>query len=166
MTTTITIREYRDQDEEALIALLRELQAYECGFNLHYKPASAIGAWYVELLKQHCAEKGGVILMALDRSAYAGMAVVFTRVEEKGEAEEMAHVHAHVSEIVVTEAARGRGIGKALLAECERRARLAGRDELTLSVFPGNTAARRLYLAAGYEDFKISQRKQLGDAGP
>ena len=161
ITTAITIREYRDQDEDAVIALVREMQGHETQFNPHYKPAEAIGPWYIELLKKNCAELQGVILVALDGSAYAGIAVVFTRVAENGEGEAFAHVSAHVSEIVVTQSARGRGIGRALLAECETRARAAGRTELTLDVVPGNTAARQLYLQFGFEDFKIKQRKVL-----
>jgi ribosomal protein S18 acetylase RimI-like enzyme len=161
MTAAITIREYRDQDEDAIIALVREMQAHEMQFNPHYKSAEAIGSWYLDLLKKNCADLDGVILVALDGSTYVGMAVVFTRVVEKGEGEEMAHVSAHLSEIVVTQAARGRGIGRALLAECETRARAAGRTELTLAVFPGNTAARQLYQSVGFVDFKIRQRMVL-----
>ena len=161
MPAPVTIREYRDQDEEALVGLLQELQRHEGRFNPHYKPADAIGAWYVDLLKRNCAAFDGVILMALDGSAYAGMAVLFTRMAESGDEEELAHVYAHVSELVVARAARGRGIGRALLAECEARARFAGRMELTLAVFPGNTAARKLYGSAGFYDFKIRQKKIL-----
>ena len=150
-----------ESDESALIELLRELQGYEAQFTEHYKPASDMGTWYIDLLRKNCADMDGVILMAWDGSESLGMAAVFMHVEEKGDEEELPHTYAHIGELVVAEKARGRGIGKALLKECERLARAAGRDEITLAVFAKNKFARRLYHDFGFEDLKISQRKKL-----
>lgn len=47
---------------------------------------------------------------------------------------------------------RGRGWGRALLAELERRARDFGADELVLDTNASLTAAGVLYSGAGYED--------------
>jgi ribosomal protein S18 acetylase RimI-like enzyme len=150
-----------ESEETALVELLRELQAYETQFTDHYKAASAMGTWYIDLLQKNCIEKEGVILMAWDGTESLGMAAVFMRVEEKGEEEELAHTYAHIGELVVAEKARGRGIGNALLEECERRARAAGRGEITLAVFAKNKFAKRLYHDFGFEDLKINQRKKL-----
>ena len=140
---------------------MRELQKTELPFNEHLKSPSEMSSWYIELLKKQCAEMDGVILVGEDGRHCLGTAVLFTRVEEKGEEEEMVHTYAHISELVVTETARGRGIGKALLNECERRARLAGRNELTLAVLAKNKAAHGIYRNSGYADMKISLRKKL-----
>lgn len=51
----------------------------------------------------------------------------------------------------VDQAARGRGVGRALLAELERLARGAGARALTLEVADHNQAAVNLYAAAGFE---------------
>ncbi len=150
-----------ESEETALVELLRELQGYETQFTEHYKPASAMGTWYIDLLQKNCIEMEGVILMAWDGTESLGMAAVFMRVEEKGEEEQLAHTYAHIGELVVAENARGRGIGKALLEECERRARAAGRDDITLAVFAKNEFAKRLYHDFGFEDLKINQRKKL-----
>ena len=47
---------------------------------------------------------------------------------------------------------RGRGIGSALLAEAFRWARWAGVEKVTLTVYPGNERARRLYRKFGFAE--------------
>ena len=51
----------------------------------------------------------------------------------------------------VDPAARGRGVGRALLDHLERRARARGAVAMTLEVADANEAAVRLYAAAGFE---------------
>ena len=46
---------------------------------------------------------------------------------------------------------RRRGVGRALLAEAERRARAEGFPSVALETAAGNTAARTLYESAGFE---------------
>ena len=157
----ITIREWRPEDQAALVALLRELQAFERSFNPRLKPPEEIGAWYIDMLSLQCAKLEGVILVAEDASGVLGCAVVYLWVEDTGEEEMLPHVRAHVSELVVTRRARGKGMGKLLLTECERRARFAGRDEITLAVEARNVEAHRLYRDAGYRDAKIRMTKSL-----
>jgi L-amino acid N-acyltransferase YncA len=58
----------------------------------------------------------------------------------------------HVADISVYVAreGRGRGVGRALMAALEDRARSAGYHKLVLGVFPTNAAAVRLYEARGF----------------
>ena len=57
---------------------------------------------------------------------------------------------AEIKRMFVTEAARGRGHGRALLAELERRARDAGYDRVRLYTTEVLREARALYDDAGY----------------
>jgi ribosomal protein S18 acetylase RimI-like enzyme len=50
---------------------------------------------------------------------------------------------------------RGAGIGRALLAAVEAEALKRGACKITLEVLSGNDAARRLYAANGYGDYRL-----------
>lgn len=52
--------------------------------------------------------------------------------------------------LAVDPAARGRGVGRSLLADAERQARTAGCHGMKLEVRQDNLAARALYEGAGY----------------
>ena len=51
---------------------------------------------------------------------------------------------------------RGRGIGRALLAEAEARAQARGCVKLTLEVLESNARARGLYYSHGFRDFELA----------
>lgn len=57
---------------------------------------------------------------------------------------------AEIRLLAVTPGARGRGVGKALVAECIRRAHHLGCQRLVLSTRPTMTSAQRLYMRAGF----------------
>ncbi|MFJ9820260.1 GNAT family N-acetyltransferase [Streptomyces sp. NPDC101151] len=61
--------------------------------------------------------------------------------------------HAHVRQIqglAVSDAARGRGVGRALIRAAVEEARRRGARRITLRVLGHNTPARRLYEAEGF----------------
>jgi ribosomal protein S18 acetylase RimI-like enzyme len=157
----IRIRAYRDSDRDALLSLIRELQAAEAALYDRMKPAGDMGDWYIELLQSQCREEDGAILVAENETDVIGYATIRSRVVEAGAEDEVAYVYAYVGDLVVTKGARGRGAGQALLAECERRARAAGRDELRITVLAANTRARDVYRACGFDDLLIDMRKKL-----
>jgi GNAT superfamily N-acetyltransferase len=61
----------------------------------------------------------------------------------------------NVHDLAVVTAHRGRGIGRALLAEAERQAIARGCCKLTLEVQDGNAPARALYASFGFTDFEV-----------
>ena len=58
--------------------------------------------------------------------------------------------YGRVNSISVTAAARGRGVGRALMAEAEAWARREGAREMRLMVWAFNSAALRMYEELGY----------------
>ena len=58
---------------------------------------------------------------------------------------------AFVDEMYILEEHRGAGVGKAVLAEIQSRARAAGVKALHLEVERGNERARKLYLSLGFQ---------------
>ena len=57
---------------------------------------------------------------------------------------------AHLTQLCVASAWRGRGLGKVLLADCMQRLPAAGYRALTLTVSEANTEAMGLYMRAGF----------------
>lgn len=71
----------------------------------------------------------------------------------------------HVADISVyaARAARGRGVGTALLAALEERARQIGYHKLVLAGFPSNQPALRLYTRRGFRTVGIYREQGLLD---
>jgi ribosomal protein S18 acetylase RimI-like enzyme len=79
-------------------------------------------------------------------------------------------LRAWIEDVVVDEAARGRGVGAALTREAVRLARAAGARTVDLTTRPSREAAGRLYERLGFElrDSRVYRLAELaaGDDGP
>lgn len=84
------------------------------------------------------------MLAAVDASGLLGKAVVFFRART-----DIARLYS----IAVADAARGRGLGEALVHAVERAARARGCQRLRLEVRQDNAGAIRLYERLGYRRF-------------
>ncbi len=69
-----------------------------------------------------------------------------------------------VTALVVTPEAQGRGLGRQLLREAERRARAGGAARIELTSGSQRTDAHAFYKACGYSDGTLRFIKRLGDA--
>jgi ribosomal protein S18 acetylase RimI-like enzyme len=158
--TMLRIREFKEADAPAVLRLARALQAYEARLFERMKPPEEIGLWYLDALLRGCREKHGALVVAEDEAGQVvGYAtVLFAGPDSMAETE---HRHGRVGDLIVSEEARRRGVGGALLAECERRARAAGVDELRLDVLAANRQARGAYASLGFEDLHVTMRKKL-----
>ncbi|HEY5612254.1 MAG TPA: GNAT family N-acetyltransferase [Lysobacter sp.] len=67
----------------------------------------------------------------------------------------------HISDLAVSPAHEGHGLGQRLLVHSEAFAREHGGVRLTLGVFPGNERARRLYARYGFEPDMLRLGKPL-----
>lgn len=159
-TQHIHIRGYEDRDLDQLINLVCELQSYEAQLFDRMKHPDDIGEWYVEDLQRRCREHSGEILLAECRGELAGYAVVLSDVVQD-DPDEITYAYAVVADIAVTERYRGRGLGKRLLAECERYALDAGARWLRISALAGNTRALQLYRHHGFADHLVELEKPL-----
>ena len=69
-----------------------------------------------------------------------------------------------VTALVVTQEAQGRGLGRQLLREAERRARAGGAARIELTSGSQRVDAHAFYKACGYSDGTLRFIKRLGDA--
>jgi ribosomal protein S18 acetylase RimI-like enzyme len=68
--------------------------------------------------------------------------------------------------LAVSHAARGRGVGEALVRECVRRARHAGKERLLLSSQSQMHTAHRIYLRLGFVRTPARDWSPVPDLGP
>lgn len=161
MEETLTIREYRPEDQGQVIEIVRDLQRHEEALYDRMLPPDTIGGWYVDKQLQECAAAGGVILVAEHEGAIVGYASMLTDVSSADDFDEVDYLYAYVSDLGVIQRMRGRGIGTALLAACEERARRAGREWFRLSVLAANGDAMRFYRRLGFDPHIVLLEKRL-----
>ena len=161
MKEDIVIREYRPEDLEQVIEIVRDIQRHEGSLYDRMLPPEAIGDWYVEKQLQDCAVTGGAILVAETNGRVAGYASLMVEVSSEEDRDEIDYLFAYVPDLGVAQAMRGKGIGTALLAACEERARRAGRKWIRLSVLAANGDAHRLYSRLGYDPHIVTLEKRL-----
>lgn len=94
--------------------------------------------------RRHLDSLSAEVLVATSHGRLLGAAVLFFRAHSR---------IARLYSIAVAGAARGGGIGEALLAASERAAVRHGCDRLRLEVRADNAAAQRLYERADYRRF-------------
>ena len=161
ITRPFTIREYKDSDETQVVELVRELQAFESPLYQWGKPPEDIDPWYLEETRKWCAKNEGLILVAEHAKALLGYATILTKCESDGTGDEIAYTYAHVADLVVRESARRQGIGEALLAACEKKARSKGRKIFRIGVLARNEGAIAAYHDFGFAPYHQTLEKIL-----
>lgn len=92
-----------------------------------------------------------LVLLAFNGAEVVGLATCFF-----GFSTFAARPLLNVHDLAVLAGFRGRGIGRALLAAAEERARARGCAKLTLEVREDNARARGLYRERGFRDFELA----------
>lgn len=154
------IREYADGDAAALRVCLVELQEYERRMDDLLAEGREIAARYVEFMLARCAETGGRVFVAEEGGRVVGFVSVWARMKSRA-IEEREYEYAYVSDLVVLDGYRGRGLGRALLGRAEEHAVSAGATILRIAVLARNAGARALYEGFGFEPRLLELTKRL-----
>lgn len=157
----VTIRVYREADSGAIIELARQLQSHELQYFDRLKPAEAIGRWYLDGLLTEVHKHNGTFLVAEHDNECVGYATVLLGLTSADDPEEVLYSYAHIGDLAVASQHRGKGIGRALMVECERLARAAGESWLRLAVLAGNHSARQFYAGLGMQEMLVRLEKKL-----
>ncbi|MGY3866657.1 GNAT family N-acetyltransferase [Aeromonas bivalvium] len=152
MTEIIRADLHNRQHGEALVSLLDEYARDEMGGGSPL--ADEVKANLAEAL---AARPGAHVLLAWVDGEPVGVATCF-----EGFSTFSCRPLLNIHDIAVHPAHRGRGLGKALLAEADRLARELGCCKLTLEVLEGNKVAQAAYRASGFEGYELDP--QVGRA--
>lgn len=116
---------------------------YELAGLLHEKQIDEVDLR--QQVERILAEKNRTILVAEDENGVVVGALVLNLVYKLSKNE------CRLDEVIVSEAARGKGVGKALLAAADAWAWQYGADTIEFTSRPTREAANALYQSTGYE---------------
>ncbi len=159
--TPLILRTAEPADREAAIDLIHGLNVYEnrlTGDRLETRRAAE--ASYAVLMER-IARCQGRLVLAVEDGRIVGL-MGFTVEQDQPFVREDLRRYGQVTDLVVDQAWRGRGIGRRLLEEAERLARAEGLRRLAIGVLDANDAADRLYRSFGFADYLRIMTKDLG----
>jgi len=153
---TILVRDARESEYVAAGGLVGA--AYE-DFIAHPDYLDA-----VRDVASRAAMPGNEILVAVADGAIVGTATFVRPGSEmldalRPEVDSHHASHGGMRMMAVADSARNRGVGRALVADCIARSRLAGYDELAFVTTDGMTAAQSLYRSMGFT--RVPERDKL-----
>jgi GNAT superfamily N-acetyltransferase len=160
MPDVATIRPARPADESTLLGMLPLLAEFPVPF---WRTAQQIADADLRILLHalHHPEPGNSVLVAEEPpDTIAGFVFAVTRQDYF-----TGRPQVHIEVLIVLDAARGRGIARALIGAVEEWARSRGNANVTLNVFANNARARSIYERLGYRPETVHYIKPL-DAGP
>jgi ribosomal protein S18 acetylase RimI-like enzyme len=160
---TCVIREYREDDLAAVRDCIGELQEFERRIDDRLRPGASMAADYAGQMIGRCRDCAGTILVAECDATVVGFATILTHVPFEA-LDEPPGEYAIVTDLVVRDGFRRRGLGTALLTEAERYTRAAGASELRIAVLSANHAATKLYRQMGFASYSeiLTKRFQGG----
>jgi ribosomal protein S18 acetylase RimI-like enzyme len=156
----ITIRPALPTDRRALEQCFCELQAFERAIEPNRAAPEKVCRPYLDELLADCTQQAGTILVAEDAGQVVGFVCVLARVPSD-EIVELEREFAYITDLVVLELYRQRGIGSQLIAAAEQYARSHGATRMRIGVLAANNAAHRLYQQLGYRDSEIVLERSI-----
>lgn len=161
----MNIREYQEKDRPALLEMIAILQDYEAVMQPGMLPGSEMAEKMLVHTLSECKEKDGKIYLADVDDKVVGFVYFFVLKEETDLMyydPEITSVY--VSDYLVLEEYRGKGIGRALMEKVEEYAKELGIKKIKLTVLAKNSLARETYKKLGYLDEEITLSKEIKDA--
>jgi ribosomal protein S18 acetylase RimI-like enzyme len=156
----VTLRTARPADRDAVVELIHRLNLFEADLvgDRRRDYGGAIG-YYDELLQRLSRRQGRVVLAEEGRLVVGAMGYCVD--EDAAYVADDVRRHGTVTDLIVHEDRRGRGIGRMLLREAERLTREAGLKRLFIGALVANEPACRIYEMFGFEPYVSLLVKEL-----
>jgi len=155
----ITYREWTEADLPALREMVAALHDTLRPYDASYPPAREIIGAYFDYLAAEVRETEGTFLLAEEDGRPVGFLGLFGLMAPFTPDEDSAP-YTFISDLYVAPACRGRGVGRALLAQAEARARALGAPRLELAAHAANPAMA-LYTRQGFQPRLVIMSKRL-----
>lgn len=157
---TLTLRTALPADRDAVIDLIFALNLHEAGLTGdRRRDRSGAVAYHGELLQRLARRSGRVVLAEEGGRIVAAMG--FCIDEDAAYVTDDVRRHGTVTDLIVHEEWRGRGLGRLLLEEAERLSREACHRRLVIGALVANDKAERTYRAFGFEPYVSILAKAL-----
>ncbi|MBM6594961.1 GNAT family N-acetyltransferase [Microvirga pudoricolor] len=157
---TIRLRAAVPADREAVVEFIHRLNVFEAALTGDRRQDYGAARGYYGELQQRISRNGGRIVLAIaDRQVIGIMG--FSLDEDAAYITDDVRRHGTVTDLVVAEEWRGRGVGQTLLQEAERLTREAGFKRLMIGALAANERARRTYEAFGFAPYVEILTKEL-----
>jgi GNAT superfamily N-acetyltransferase len=148
----ITHRTALPADRDAVIELIHQLNVFEADLTGDRRRDYEAAAEYYDELMQRLSRRNGRIILAQAEGMAIG-AMGFSLDQDAAYVADDLRNHGTVTDLIVHNDWRGRGIGQMLLKEAERLTKEAGLKRLFIGVLVANERADRTYRAFGFEPY-------------
>ena len=157
----LTIREYDpDLHRKAVRVLLIELLDSEKAAEPEWPSGREIAGPYFRWMMRRSRKYSGKILVAEEEGRVIGFVSVLGRILP-ADPDEYKKEYALITDLVVSEPFRSRGVGRRLISLAEQYARDRGVNTIRLQATAGNHRGRRFYAAVGYRELVVELFKKL-----
>jgi GNAT superfamily N-acetyltransferase len=150
--TSVRLRNAVPRDRDAVIDLIHALNVFEADLTGDRKRERSAAVAYYDELQQRLAKRSGRIVLA-EAGGVIVAAMGFSLDEDAAYVTDDVRRHGTVTDLVVHDEWRGRGVGRMLLTEAERLTRAAGLKRLAIGVLTANDRAERTYRAFGFDPY-------------
>ncbi len=147
-------------DTPAALAFIRGSQVYEQAFEPNRRLDPAVEGEYFAVLLDEVAKNEGRVIVAVTEGRAIAWAV-FVSLQDPLFVIPEQRRYGYIAELFVDEAARGGGVGRALIGACEDEARRRGLGHVKIGVLTANARAAEVYARAGYLPYQSELRKFL-----
>lgn len=156
----ITLRTALPSDRATIVELIHQLNLFEADLvHDRRRDYGAAEGYYADLMQRLTRRNGRIVLAEVDGIIVGAMG--FSADQDAVYMAEDVRNHGTVTDLIVHDEWRGRGIGQMLLAEAERLTREAGFTRLAIGVLVANERAERTYRNFGFEPYVAIMKKDL-----
>jgi ribosomal protein S18 acetylase RimI-like enzyme len=152
----ISIKPYTSEQSQQVLDLFHELQLHEHQFDTKKSLDAQDEAQYLQELVQTVAEKSGEVLVAVQDGVCVGFIAWYLENEP-----EFSQTYGYISDIVVAQHFRGKGIGQQLLDLAITHIRETSVKRVHIGCLLENTDTKKFYEKNGFAEYCVEMVRNL-----